>query len=161
MPTFVFILRSTCSQCGEIYRLCPCSKYADADVCERVENFALVLVYWAGNLALGGIGKILHKSSKTLQISRSPVLEVCSGDGQSRGYFPAEFCVIGEVDMEEEEPAFKGVLDAINNLAAEAVVGTRALAHGLFQTLAVELLGDWEIDSVSCRHPCLITGDVG
>jgi hypothetical protein len=41
-----FIFRSTCSRCGSVYRTCPCSKYADEDVCERVEEFDLVSCYW-------------------------------------------------------------------------------------------------------------------
>jgi hypothetical protein len=41
-----FIIRSTCSRCGAVYRICPCSKYADEDVSEHVEEFDLVSCYW-------------------------------------------------------------------------------------------------------------------
>jgi hypothetical protein len=41
-----FIFHSTCSRCGSVYRICPCSKYADNDVSERVEKFQLVSRYW-------------------------------------------------------------------------------------------------------------------
>jgi hypothetical protein len=41
-----FILRGTCARCGDDYRTCQCSKYADDGVAEQVEDFELVSFYW-------------------------------------------------------------------------------------------------------------------
>jgi hypothetical protein len=41
-----FILRCTCARCGDDYRTCQCSKFADEGVTEQVEDFELVSFYW-------------------------------------------------------------------------------------------------------------------
>jgi hypothetical protein len=42
-----FISRSTCTCCGDEYRSCQCSKYADSGVAERVEAFDFVSFHWS------------------------------------------------------------------------------------------------------------------